>query len=115
MDPRRYLYQRFGETELVCYRPLGMPNFAIMIPENKVNATNLRENMENYIKNCETCQKRKLQGRGHGCLAPREALVTPWYKIRYDRTMGNRTPKQRNEEISCTNYDHCGNKLVEMQ
>ena len=79
VDPRRYSYQRFGEAELVCYQPLGMPNFTIMIPENKVNATiswfheklnhagrdsltstlsrilyhpNLREHIENYIKNC---------------------------------------------------------------
>jgi hypothetical protein len=144
VDPRRYSYQRFGETELVCYRPLGTPNFTIMVPENKVNATiswfheklnhagrdsltttmsrilyhpNLRESIENYIKNCETCQKHKLQGRGYGHLAPREALVAPWYEIAVD-TIGPWEIELQNNETrkfhALTMIDTVTN-LVEMQ
>ena len=144
VDPRRYSYQRFGEAELVCYQPLGMQNFVIMIPENRVNATilwfheklnhagrdsltstlsrilyhpNLRESIENYIKNCETCQKHKLQGRGYRHLAPREALVAPWYEIAID-TIGPWEIELQNNE---TRKFHAlimidtVTKLVEMQ
>ena len=41
----------------------------------------LREKIENYVQNCETFQKHKLQGNGHGHLSPREALVAPWYEV----------------------------------
>jgi hypothetical protein len=40
-------YQRFGETELVCYRP----NFTIMIPENKVKCNNFM--VQSYISKCQ--------------------------------------------------------------
>ena len=144
VDPRRYSYQRFGESELVCYQPLGAPNFAIMIPENKVNATiswfheklnhagrdslistmsrilyhpQLRERIENYVKNCETCQKHKLQGRGYGHMAPREALVAPWYEIAID-TIGPWEIELQNNETrkfhALTMIDTVTN-LVEMQ
>ena len=35
VDPQRYSYQQFGESELVCYQALGASNFAIMVPETR--------------------------------------------------------------------------------
>ncbi len=44
-----------------------------------------RDRIDTYVNTCETCQQHKLQGRGYGYLAPREALVAPsWYKVAID-------------------------------
>ena len=78
---------------------------------------NLRDHIENYIKNWETCQKHKLQGRGYGHLAPREALVAPWYEVAID-TIGPWEIELQNHETrkfhALTMIDTVTN-LVEMQ
>ncbi len=85
MHSRRYSYQRFGESELVCYQPLGVCDFAPRengkenncMVHHKLNHTGrdslfstmsriLYDGIETYVKTCETWQRHKLQGRGSG-------------------------------------------------
>jgi hypothetical protein len=55
VDPRRYSYLRFGESELVCYQALGAPNFAMMIPEAK------QGKCDNFMVSREIKSRRKRQ------------------------------------------------------
>jgi hypothetical protein len=44
----------------------------------------LKSTVEDIVTKCETCQRYKLVGRGHGELAPREAALIPWNDIAVD-------------------------------
>lgn len=111
VDPVRYFYQPFDNLELVCYRAVGQHNFKIMIPntllvdvvrwyhqllnhpgaeklENSIGThfhhQRLRELCAEMATRCPTCQSLKQQSRGYGHLAPREAVVQPFYETQTD-------------------------------
>jgi len=44
----------------------------------------LRNNVEDTASRCDTCQRLKLVGRGHGGVAPREAALLPWREVAVD-------------------------------
>jgi hypothetical protein len=104
LDPRRYSRQRFGPSELVCYRPAGAHNFQIMLADAILNRTikwyhltlqhvgmeklygtmskhfyhpRLREQTTEIVQTCEQCQKFKARGMGYGHMAAREAAIAP--------------------------------------
>ena len=130
IDPVRYMYQEFGNVEVVCYRPRREHNFVIMLPEAMVKRTvqwyhqqlqhigeenlyqtisknfyhpNLRSEVRLRVQNCEVCQRNKQQGRGYGHLAPREALVAPWFELAID-TIGPWELKVANNEDQGEEY-----------
>jgi hypothetical protein len=44
----------------------------------------LRNRIEDIVSRCDTCQRLKLVGRGHGEVAPREAALLPWREVAVD-------------------------------
>ena len=44
----------------------------------------LKNRIEDIISRCDTCQRNKLIGRGHGETAPREAALLPWRDVAVD-------------------------------
>jgi hypothetical protein len=44
----------------------------------------LQNKIENIVSRCDTCQRFKLVGRGHGEVASREAALLPWQKVAVD-------------------------------
>jgi transposase InsO family protein len=44
----------------------------------------LKNTIEALISSCDTCQRLKLVGQGHGHIAPREAERMPWRQIAVD-------------------------------
>ena len=44
----------------------------------------LRNKIEDIVSRCDTCQRQKLVGRGHGEVAPREAALLPWREVAVD-------------------------------
>ena len=61
----------------------------------------LKATIENLVSHCDTCQRHKLVGRGHGHVAPREAALMPWRQIAVD-LVGPWTLKVGLQEISFT-------------
>lgn len=44
----------------------------------------MRNKVEDLVARCDTCQRQKLVGRGHGHLPPREAELAPWREVAVD-------------------------------
>jgi transposase InsO family protein len=44
----------------------------------------LKNRIEDIVSRCDTCQRLKLTGRGHGEVAAREAALLPWREIAVD-------------------------------
>mmetsp|Transcript_89531 Transcript_89531/g.175229 ORF Transcript_89531/g.175229 Transcript_89531/m.175229 type:complete len:1053 (-) Transcript_89531:4218-7376(-) len=44
----------------------------------------MRNKVEDLVSRCDTCQRQKLVGRGHGELPPREAEMVPWRQVAVD-------------------------------
>jgi hypothetical protein len=44
----------------------------------------LKNTIEALVSSCDTCQRLKLVGQGHGHVAPREAELMPWCQIAVD-------------------------------
>ena len=44
----------------------------------------LCEKIDTYVQSCKTCQNHKLLDHGYGHLAPREAVLAPWYAVAID-------------------------------
>ena len=108
IDPTRCSWQRFGPSELVCYRPAGAHNFQIMFADVILDRTikwyhltlqnvgmekqygtmskhfyhpRLQERTTEIARTCEQCQKFKAQGKGYGHMAAREAAIAPSYEV----------------------------------
>jgi hypothetical protein len=108
LDPTRCSWQRFGPSELVCYRPAGAHNFQIMFADVILDRTikwyhltlqnvgmekqygtmskhfyhpRLQERTTEIARTCEQCQKFKAQGKGYGHMAAREAAIAPSYEV----------------------------------
>jgi hypothetical protein len=62
---------------------------------------NLKKTIEDFISRCDTCQRLKLVGRGHGHFAPREAELMPWRQIAVD-LVGPWTLSVGQQEITFT-------------
>jgi len=58
----------------------------------------LRNKTEDVVQKCDTCQRYKQVGRGHGHTAPREAGIHPWREVAVD-TIGPWTIELNGEEI----------------
>jgi hypothetical protein len=44
----------------------------------------LKNRIEDIVSRCDTCQRLKLVGRGHGEVAAREAALLPWQEITFN-------------------------------
>jgi putative transposase len=44
----------------------------------------LKVRIEQIVKSCDICLRRKLPGAGYGELPPREATLVPWYEVAVD-------------------------------
>ena len=44
----------------------------------------LKNRIEEIVQRCDTCQRMKNVGKGHGHLAPREAPLVPWREVAVD-------------------------------
>ena len=44
----------------------------------------LRNKIEDIVSRCDSCQRYKQVGRGHGETAPREAALLPWREVACD-------------------------------
>jgi hypothetical protein len=111
LDPGRYSYQPFGDSQLVCYRFAQAHNWRVVVPDallsplvswyhhvlNHTGMENLKQTINavfyhphmnravvDCVHFCSTCQQHKLQNRGYGQLPPREALFQPWYEVAID-------------------------------
>jgi hypothetical protein len=57
--------------------------------------------MEDFVSRCDTCQRLKLVGQGHGHVVPREAELMPWRQIAVD-LVGPWTLKVGPQEMTFT-------------
>ena len=110
-QPQLYQFQRFGNSQLVTFRPYGQHNFRIVVPdaviphlvnwyhsilghagmsslESSLNSTfvhpEISRRCADIVRTCPECQRFKSRGAGYGQLAPREALAAPWYEVQVD-------------------------------
>jgi transposase InsO family protein len=111
-QPTRYAQQMLApDIEVYCYTPQGNGPWKICIPTELLDgivrwyhlalghvgisrlydtvATHfhhrqLRLRVNDLVEKCDTCQRLKQVGRGHGELAPREAEVHPWRTVAVD-------------------------------
>jgi len=111
-DPQRYVRQLLAPDTLVwCYISAPGRPWKIYLPsellENAINWYHLalshiggsrlydtmnmhyynpalKTRIEDIVQRCDTCQRMKLVGRGHGQLAPKEAPLLPWREVAVD-------------------------------
>ena len=112
LDPTHYKQTMVAPLmELITYKAVPNGPWRICLPEaclllaaqwyhqmlNHPGSTRLRQTMELVFQSpklratceqltaqCDTCQRAKVPGRGHGHLAPREALLIPWRDVAVD-------------------------------
>ena len=110
--PQRYAQQLLAPgVNVICYMPAPNQPWKIYLPNevlgnairwyhlalSHIGMTRLYDTMsmhfynpklknkiEDIIGRCDTCQRQKLVGRGHGETAPREAALLPWRDIAVD-------------------------------
>jgi hypothetical protein len=44
----------------------------------------LKNRIKEIVSPCDTCQRLKLVGQGHGEVAPQEAALLPWQEVAVD-------------------------------
>ena len=112
-DPQHYVDRAFtaGGPQVICYQENPGSLIKIMIPISMLHEIvnfyhmslvhpgmtrlyqtiaqhfmhpNLKAEAEDIVRRCDTCQRCKLVGRGHGKMPEREALTVPWYEVGVD-------------------------------
>jgi hypothetical protein len=75
----------------------------------------LRNRIEDIVSRCNTCQRLKLVGRGHGKVALREAASLPWREVAVDLVgpWTSQVGDQKNTFVALTMIDMVAN-LVEV-
>jgi hypothetical protein len=74
---------------------------------------NLKKTIEDFVSCCDTCQRRKLVGQGHGHVAPQEAELMPWRQIAVN-LVGPWTLKVGPQEMTFTVIIDLVTNLVEI-
>ena len=110
-DDPKYTTQNFGGELLICYRTQQNQDFRIYLPEALVPATiewyhemlghsgmtrlartlktnfyfpNLDARVNNYVSTCDSCQRYKDPGPGHGHLPERNHTALPFEEVAVD-------------------------------
>lgn len=111
-NPQQFIQQQLAPNVLVyCYIPAQNEPWKIYLPNELLNDAIhwyhlslshlgssrlydtmrqhfynklLKNRIEDLVSHCDTCQRYKLVGRGHGQNAPREATIAPWREIAVD-------------------------------
>ena len=108
-EPPQYMRRSFSpDLQLVCYSKTPICVWKIVLPDELLESAvrwyhlalshvrsnrlldtmsmhiynkKLRSTIESIVSKCDTCQRHKLVGRGHGEVAAREAALLPWREV----------------------------------